>query len=243
MSETYGRVTADAEAQWRTKFAGQVREYWDATLLPAPFNLIEHLANSIMESRQQARENHYSSHVANMRSLVWGQHYVWPLPDAHFRLRLRNPGMTPGESSTAHKQSLDRPATLRDLQDTSEMISAGIHKSTSQIEKSCRIVDEHSREHLVVEVADPNATVNEHHIGYRMASELGVAAVWTPGPEHSRCAVGARGDVVGENVCTHAATQSCTAECCVAVRLHADRRVVLFRKAGVPTPRNDFLDC
>ena len=234
MSDTYGRVTADAEAQYNTKFAGQVREYWDATLLPPPFNLIEHFTNFFMESRQEAKENHYSNYIGNMRSSLWGRHYVWPLPDAHFDLSLRNHGLTAlDDNSRVQKEILASPVILKDLRHVTAGLSKQIHQNREQMEKNFRSSNEKPRDHLVVQVVDPNAVVTEGFIGYRLASELGVADTWKSDPEHSRCVAGTRGDVVGETVCGHPVGRRCTAECCVAVRLHSDRRVILFRKVGV----------
>lgn len=84
-----------------------------------------------------------------------------------------------------------------------------------------------------------------------MATELGVSQWWRPEPEHSRCFAGARGDVIGETVCSHGHQEKCTAACAVAVRLHplgsdggnlsrgvsaqasGGKRVILIRKIGV----------
>ena len=92
MSDTFGRVMSDAEAQWRTKFAGQVREFWDASILPTPFNFVEHLANAWKADKMEAVVNHYSAAIVNARSTLWGRHYVWPLPSAHFDLHTPNLG-------------------------------------------------------------------------------------------------------------------------------------------------------
>jgi len=140
MSDTFGRVTADAEAQWRTKFAGQVREYWDASLLPPPFNFMEHLANKIAEKRQQAKENHYSATLGNNRNALWGRHYVWPLPPAHFDLRLPHGD---GEHFGLTKRStLTANATLKDLRHVSARISEKIDKQSDQIERNFRSVED-----------------------------------------------------------------------------------------------------
>lgn len=246
MSDTFGRVMADAEAQWRTKFAGQVREFWDASLLPTPFNFVEHIANTCAASRMEAKVNHYSSALGSnaARSTLWGRHYVWPLPPAHFELRLPNLG---GSSTGALKKQthLSDPTTLRDLRHVSSRIAEKLDKCSEQIERNFRVEEEYSpggggggggpRTHVVVEIVDPNAIVVGDHVGARMAIELGVAAWWRPEQEHSRCTAGARGDVVGETVCTHAYREACTAACAVAVRLHEPGvgRVILVQKLGV----------
>jgi len=249
MSDTFGRVTADAEAQWRTKFAGQVREYWDASLLPPPFNFVEHLANKIAEKRQQAKENHYSATLGNVRNALWGRHYVWPLPPAHFDLRLPHGGDE--HLGLTKRSTLTANATLKDLRHVSARISEKIDAQSDQIERNFRSVEDAPRDHLVVEVVDPNAVITGSHLGFTMATELGVSQWWRPEPEHSRCFAGARGDVIGETVCSHGHQEKCTAACAVAVRLHplssdggnlsrgvsaqasGGKRVILIRKIGV----------
>eukprot|EP01050_Picozoa_sp_SAG11_P008005 SAG11_NODE_685_length_7739_cov_3.487435_10_plen_107_part_00 len=56
----------------QTFAAGIVRESFDATLLPAPLNVIELVTNYVMHglgSREYKDGFHQES---------WGQHYVWP---------------------------------------------------------------------------------------------------------------------------------------------------------------------
>lgn len=233
MSDTFGRVMSDAEAQWRTKFAGQVREFWDASILPTPFNFVEHLANAWKAENMEAKVNHYSAATVNTRSTLWGRHYVWPLPPAHFDLR--SPHLN-GGPTVREQQTLSDATTLRDLQHVSSELARRIEKSASQIERNFQADSIHagSQTHIVLELIDTNAIIVDDHVGARMAAELGVAPWWHPGAEHSSCQAGSHGDVIGETVCAHADHKQCTSACAVALRLHTkDRNVILVKKSGV----------
>ena len=83
MSNTFSQVIAIAEEEWRLVFAGMVREYFDATVLPPPFNLLELLANRCMSSQMEDRSQAFA---AGKRGGSWGQHYLWPVPALRFSL-------------------------------------------------------------------------------------------------------------------------------------------------------------
>ena len=45
MSERFSATKMDAKAVWRVQFAGLVHEYYDATVMPLPLNVIEILVD------------------------------------------------------------------------------------------------------------------------------------------------------------------------------------------------------
>eukprot|EP01045_Picozoa_sp_COSAG04_P000693 COSAG04_NODE_18_length_39571_cov_50.788128_23_plen_363_part_00 len=97
MSDTFGRVYATQEAEWRMKFAKMVREYWDATLTPTPVNLLEMAVNRCQKSKVEAAM--FSADRA--QKVAWGRHYTWPKPPLHFELhqpshRLKTVGAADG---------------------------------------------------------------------------------------------------------------------------------------------------
>ena len=68
MSDTYNRVTGTATEVWRLEFARQVREYFDATVLPPPFNMVELAVNKCMIRRRDAARHRFES---GRPSLTW----------------------------------------------------------------------------------------------------------------------------------------------------------------------------
>jgi hypothetical protein len=42
MSDTYNKVNEQSTDEWRVLFATRVREYWNGTELPLPFNMVCH---------------------------------------------------------------------------------------------------------------------------------------------------------------------------------------------------------
>ena len=83
MTNTLSTVIELAEEEWRLVFAGMVREYFDSTVLPPPFNVIELVANRCMRSKMAVRGTLYEE--GKLRS-TWGQHYLWPVPSLRFHL-------------------------------------------------------------------------------------------------------------------------------------------------------------
>lgn len=84
MSTTFATVVEVAEEEWRLVFAGMVREYFEACVLPPPLNLLELTANHFMRKKMEGRRSIFAA--GDTRHGTWGQHYIWPVPPLRFNL-------------------------------------------------------------------------------------------------------------------------------------------------------------
>lgn len=227
MSEKFSRVTGAATEEWRVVFAGLVREYWDATVLPLPLNVVEIMLNRGMRSVTNKRMNRYDPKLSSNQSQLvrWGRHYLWPVPKFRFDLKQATAGYHKAFKDGT-KQQLK--AIQEEIVSTKQSLSVQLGNLAAQPQR-----------HVVAEITDVNAVEIRSDL---LAVELGVAAWWRPGKEHSSCVPGTRGDII----CESTGSSSVTGERVVALRVHASGRMLLVRRSGIrevePAARGDGYD-
>lgn len=175
MSDRFAKVTAAASAEWRVVFSGQVREYYDATILPLPLNVLEIVLNTWKRPKMLLGLYRFAG-LDNADSPVWGRHYIWPKPTSRFDLHF-----TVHHEEMAGEQHSEEVVRLRQIQTAmakkdakeAELVQVRLTQSTH---------DSGGSGYNRVIIRDRGAVYTESLL---LAKELGVTELWKPGAAHS----------------------------------------------------------
>ena len=185
MSDRFTKVMGSATAEWRIIFARQCHEYYDATMLPLPFNIIELVINACNSDEVEDDIHQFSGNDSETQP-VWGRHYLWPIPANRFDMHMATTKLERQSVSGSEAEklitdqlkgqqeslSLIHESQAKEKHHALEMRLKGPPKRASEApESSAMTVDIVNKTSIVVNKA--------------LARELGVAALWKDGAEYS----------------------------------------------------------
>eukprot|EP01050_Picozoa_sp_SAG11_P005697 SAG11_NODE_410_length_9703_cov_3.284777_16_plen_207_part_00 len=87
MASTYEEVATQAVEEYQMQFSKLVKEYYFATILPVPFNIIEHVINAFGDLFGANTDPGNSSDYGG-RVQLWGKHYTWPASTKFYDLQM-----------------------------------------------------------------------------------------------------------------------------------------------------------
>jgi hypothetical protein len=184
MSDRFAKVTADATAEWRVAFSGQVREYSEATILPLPFNVLEIMVNVYKRSELRRIMYHFADKDDGATVVgppSWGRHHTWPKPASRFDLHfVINRDQITAEAKTEELQRLTEIQSMM-VQKASKQAELAPMKRNDSLNNSGNDISDSSR-CIPVIISDKNLIDTRSPA---LAKELGVAGMWKPGAEHS----------------------------------------------------------
>lgn len=179
MSDRFTKVMQTATAEWRIVFARQCQEYYDATILPVPFNIIELVLNACYSNEVEDVMHQFNGNDEETLP-VWGRHYLWPTPANRFDMHVATTAQHHhNHNHNAVSDSEDISTRLkRQEEKLAHLIASGTTAKHHALEKR---EPRATQSMMPVEIVTKSAIV----IDTALAKELGVGALWKDGAEHS----------------------------------------------------------